>query len=64
MLFGVPSRGSEILMDMNKIYSSEMSLLSCYAAFGDRNKPGSKIDHREANRCKTIDNSSFQHPKG
>lgn len=31
MLFGVPSRGSEILMDMNKIYSSEMSLLSCYA---------------------------------
>jgi L-iditol 2-dehydrogenase len=32
MLFGVPSRGSEISMDMNKIYSSEMSLLSCYAA--------------------------------
>lgn len=32
MLFGVPSKGSEIPIDVSKIYSNEQSLISCYAA--------------------------------
>lgn len=32
MLFGVPSKGSEIPIDISKIYSNEQSLISCYAA--------------------------------
>ena len=32
MLFGVPSKGAEISIDMNKLYSNEQSLVSCYAA--------------------------------
>ena len=32
MLFGVPSKGSEIPFDVSKIYSNEQSLISCYAA--------------------------------
>jgi L-iditol 2-dehydrogenase len=32
MLFGVPSKNSNISLDMNKLYSREQSFLSCYAA--------------------------------
>jgi L-iditol 2-dehydrogenase len=32
MLFGVPSKNSNISLNMNKLYSNEQSFLSCYAA--------------------------------
>jgi L-iditol 2-dehydrogenase len=32
MLFGVPSKNSNVSLNMNKLYSNEQSLLSCYAA--------------------------------
>jgi L-iditol 2-dehydrogenase len=32
MLFGVPSKNSNISLNMNKLYSNEQSILSCYAA--------------------------------
>ena len=32
MLFGVPSKNSIVSLNMNKLYSNEQSLLSCYAA--------------------------------
>lgn len=32
MLFGVPSKNSNVSLNMNKLYSNEQSFLSCYAA--------------------------------
>jgi L-iditol 2-dehydrogenase len=32
MLFGVPSKGTAVPIDLNKIYSSEQSLIPCYAS--------------------------------
>ena len=32
MMFGVPSKGAKIDMDMNKIYSKEITLVTSYAA--------------------------------
>jgi L-iditol 2-dehydrogenase len=32
MLFGVPSKNSNVSLNMNKLYSNEQSLISCYAA--------------------------------
>ncbi len=43
MMFGVPSKDSKIILDMNKIYSKEITLVTSYAASDNDTKEALKL---------------------
>lgn len=43
MMFGVPSKDSKIILDMNKIYSNEITLVTSYAASDNDTKEALKL---------------------